>query len=109
MEITFVPTPPTDDELTMYQVLDDLGKHRVWCEMDEARANEQGIIDDILNGRFKRPVRVVAINIDEGWSLDVTKDIAAKLLDDACTQGRSLTAPAWEFVERVTAAVTTTP
>jgi hypothetical protein len=50
----------------------------------------------------------VTFNSDEGWSRDVTKEIAAKLLD-AAAQGHSLTAPAWEFVERVTAAALTTP
>ena len=106
---SLVPTPPPNDELTVYQVLDDLGKlGYVWREIDEASANEQAIINDILSGQFKRPLRVVAFNSDEGWSRDVTKEIAAKLLD-AAAQGHSLTAPAWEFVERVTAAALTAP
>lgn len=104
MEITLVPTPPTNDELTVYQVLDDLGKlGQVWREIDEASANEQAIIDDILSGQYERPLRVVAFNTDEGWSRDVTAEIAAKLLD-AGTQGRWLGPAAWEFIERATAA-----
>jgi hypothetical protein len=107
MEITLVPTPPSDDELTVYQVLDDLGKlGLVWREIDKASANEQAIIDDILSGHYERPLRVVAFNTDEGWSRDVTNEIVIKLLDSAA-QGRWLTAPAWEFVERRTAAAIT--
>lgn len=107
MEIILVPMPPAHNELTVYQVLDDLGKlGHVWREIAEASANEQAIIDDILGGQYVRPLRVVAFNTDDGWSRDVTGEIAAKLLDAAGTQGRSLGATAWEFIERATAAAT---
>jgi hypothetical protein len=108
MEFTLIPIPPTNDELTVYQVLDDLGTllGPVWREIDEASANEQAIIDDILSGQYVRPLRIVAFNTDDGWSRDVTCEIAAKLLDAAGTQGRSLGAAAWEFIERATAAAT---
>jgi hypothetical protein len=108
MQITLVPTPPANDELTGTKswTIGKLG--RVWRKIDEARANEQAIIDDILSGQFERPLRLVAFNTDEGWSRDVTSEIAIKLLD-AAAQGRSLSPPAWEFVERVTTAATTAP
>jgi hypothetical protein len=107
MEITLVPTPLARDELTVYQVLDDLGKlGHIWREIAEARANEQAIIDDILSGQYVRPLRIVAFNTDSGWSRDVTCEIAAKLLDAAGTQGRPFGAAAWEFIERATAAAT---
>lgn len=105
MEFTLVPTPPIGDELTVYQVLDDLGKlGRVWREIRESGANERAIIDDILSGRYERPLRVVAFNTDEGWSRDVTKEIAIKLLDAAAQGHQPLTISAWEFVEWVTTA-----
>jgi phage gp36-like protein len=101
MQIFLVPM--AINRVIVYLLLDDLGKlGHVWREIDEARANEQAIVDDILNGRYERPLRVVAFETEEGWSCDVTKEIAAKLLD-ASTQGRSLGAKAWEFIERVTA------
>jgi len=101
MQFSLVPTAV--NKLTVYLVLDDLGKlGRVWREIDEARANEQAIVDDILSGQYERPLRVVAFETDEGWSCDVTKEIAAKLLD-AGTQGRSLGPKVWEFIERITA------
>jgi hypothetical protein len=107
MEIALVPMPPARDELTVYQVLDDLGNlGHIWREIAEASANEQAIIDDILSGHYVRPLRIVAFNTDDGWSRDVTCEIAAKLLDAAGTQGRSLGAAAWEFIERATAAAT---
>ena len=107
MEIALLPTSPTNDQLTVYQVLDDLGKlGHIWREIAEASANEQAVIDDILSGLYVRPLRVVAFNTDDGWSRDVTCEIAAKLLDAVGTQGRSLGTSAWEFIERATAAAT---
>ena len=44
---------------------------------------------------------VVAFNTAEGWSRDVTEEIAARLLD-LNAQGRMLGASARDFVERVT-------
>jgi hypothetical protein len=106
MEFTLVPTPPAHDELTVYQVLDDLGNQgRVWREMSETSVSEQAIIDDVLSGQYVRPLRIVAFNTDEGWSRDVTNEIAAKLLESAA-QGRSLGPSAWEFIERAIAAAT---
>jgi hypothetical protein len=105
MDIALVPMPPAREELTVYQVLDDLGDlGPMWREIAEASANEQAIVDDILSGQYVRPLRVVAFNTDDGWARDVTGEIAAKLLDAAGTQGRSLGAAAWEFIERATAA-----
>jgi len=99
MRITLVT--PLFDEQAVYLVLDDLGKRgRVWRETDAARASERAIIDNILNGHYERPLRVVAFEADDGWVRDVTRDIAAKLLD-AGSQGRALGDRAWEFIERV--------
>jgi hypothetical protein len=33
----------------------------------------------LLEGQYSAPVRVVAFNTAEGWSRDVTKEIAAEL------------------------------
>ena len=65
----------------VYQVLDDLGEHgHVWPEMAENEANEQTIIQWIIDGQFKRPLRVIAFKTEEGWSRDVTYGIALRIL-----------------------------
>ena len=46
-------------------------------------------------------MRVIAFNTGEGWSRDVTREIAEKLLD-LNNAGTALGAAAREFVERVT-------
>jgi hypothetical protein len=64
-------------------------------------ANEPTIIRWIIEGQFKRPLRVIAFNTEEGWSRDVTREIAEKMLD-LNNAGTALGAAAREFVERVT-------
>jgi hypothetical protein len=82
-------------------VLDELRTGRVWREIDEGLANEVTVIEWIIEGQFNRPVRVVAFNSAEGWSRDVSEDVARKLLNMS-RQGRVLGAAACDFVERAT-------
>ena len=86
----------------VYQVLDDLGEHgHVWPEMAENEANEQTIIQWIIDGQFKRPLRVIAFKTEEGWSRDVTHGIAWRILE-LNRRGTPLGAAARDFVERIT-------
>jgi hypothetical protein len=63
-----------------YLVLDDLGRFgRVWRETAEADANHETVIHDLLEDQYSRPRRIVAFNTAEGWSRDVTVDIADEL------------------------------
>ena len=86
----------------VYQVLDDLGKNgHVWPEMAENEANEQTIIQWIIDGQFKRPLRVIAFKTEEGWSRDITHGIARRILQ-LNRRGTPLGAAARDFVERIT-------
>ena len=61
-----------------YIVLDDLGKlGRAYREVDEEYADRATVIRNISDGQYSNPVRVVSFNTAEGWSRDVTEDIAA--------------------------------
>jgi hypothetical protein len=58
-------------------VLDDFGKlGRAYRETDESHADEETIIETLLHGQYSNPTRVVSFNISEGWSRDVSEDIA---------------------------------
>jgi hypothetical protein len=93
---------PRTDDVDVYLVLDELRTQgRVWREIDEGLANEAAVIEWIIESQFDHPVRVVAFNTAEGWSRDVSEDVARKLLDMS-RQGRVLGAAACEFVERAT-------
>ena len=56
----------------IYLLLDDLGYGRVWRETAEREA----VIQCLLAGEFSDPICIVAFNTVEGWSRDVTVDIA---------------------------------
>jgi hypothetical protein len=61
-----------------YLVLDDFGG-RIgcsWRETDVNSADRETLIRDLLDGQYSNPVRIVAFNTAEGWSRDVTVDIA---------------------------------
>jgi hypothetical protein len=69
------------DDVDVYLVLDDFGKSgRSWREIDEEQTDRETIITDLMRGEFNSPVRVVAFNTAEGWSRDVSEDIAEEIL-----------------------------
>ena len=75
-------------DLTVHIVLNDFGRlGRAYHETDEARCDRQSVIDDLLGGQFDRPIRVIAFNAAEGWSRDVSEDIARAVAEKA--QGKA--------------------
>ncbi len=62
-----------------------------------AEADRETVIQDIVSGQYKKPLRVIAFNTAEGWSRDVTEDIAREIVDSSDSLSRS----ARDFVERV--------
>src|SRR5262249_17823522 len=105
MQTSIVP----DREHTTYLLLDEMTNQHVsiWPEISADQAKEATIVQWIIEGQFSRPIKIVAFNTDDGWSRDVTHDIAAKLLV-LNQNGVALGAAAREFVERVTGQSATT-
>jgi hypothetical protein len=63
-----------------YLVLDDFGRIGCsWRETDAERADRETLIRELVDGQYRRPVRIVAFNSSEGWCRDVTVDIADEL------------------------------
>ena len=63
-----------------YLVLDDFGRIGCcWRETDADNADRQTLIRDLVEGQYSHPVRIEAFNTAEGWSRDVTMDIADEL------------------------------
>ena len=100
------PTPPLapdqrPHDVTVYIVLNDFGQlGRAYVEIDEATADEQTVVNNISDGEYSNPVRVVAFNTVEGWSRDVTEDIARAVLEQGESES-DLSESAKKFVERV--------
>jgi hypothetical protein len=71
---------PRGPEQDTYIVLDDFGRiGRAWRGTDEDAADREALIRDLLAGEFNQPIRIVAFNVAEGWSRDVSVDIADEL------------------------------
>ena len=99
-------TPPLapdeqSHDVTVYIVLNDFGQlGRAYVETDEAKADERTVVNNISDGEYSNPIRVVAFNTAERWSRDVTEDIARVLLEREAREG-DLSEPAKKFTERV--------
>ena len=71
---------PHGAEQDTYIVLEDFGQHGLaWRETDVESADRKTLIEDLLRGEYRHPVRIAAFNTVEGWSRDVTVEIADEL------------------------------
>src|SRR5215213_1600166 len=82
-------------------VLDDFGPiGRAWSENNVEDTDFETVITNLLDGRFSNPIRVVAFITAEGWSRDVSQDVALELRVRCTDQGRELPECLERFVER---------
>jgi hypothetical protein len=92
---------PRGDDQNVYLVVDDLGRlGRVYREADVETTDLEAVILDLLEGQYKDPVRVVAFNSAEGWSQDVSADIAQELRRRCDLQLSDVPSSIQDFVER---------
>jgi hypothetical protein len=92
---------PSADDQTVYLVAEDFGKlGRAWREADYETTDLETVIQDLLSGQYKHPVRIVAFNTAERWSEDVSEDIAQELRRRCNLQLRDLPSTIQDFVER---------
>jgi len=78
----------------------DFGRSgQAYVETDPSQADASTIVRNLLGGQYNRPVRVLALNVEEGWVRDVSQVIAAKVRDVARRHGHGLTAGTRAFVE----------
>jgi hypothetical protein len=91
---------PEGYDQNVYLVVDELGRSRVWREMDVEATDLETVITDLLEGQYSSPVRVVGFNTAEKWSQDVSGDVANELRRRCDLQTRDL--PSWleTFVDR---------
>jgi hypothetical protein len=92
---------PADIGPDVYLVLDQLGQRlgRVWRERDEEDTDFETLIRHLLEGQYSNPVRVVAFNAAEGWSRDVSEDVADELRE-RCADWGETPASLHEFLGR---------
>src|SRR4051794_28758926 len=70
--------PGNDQEA--YLVLDDFGRlGSAWRETNVEDTDLESVINDLMEGQFCNPIRVIGFNIAEGWVRDVSEDVALEL------------------------------
>ena len=95
------PSIVPDDVQDTYLVLDDFGRNgRAWREADVEDTRLETVITDLLSGEYKSPVRVVGFNTGEGWSQDVSADVAHALRQRCDEQMRDVPFFLQDFVDR---------
>jgi hypothetical protein len=95
---TLAPEPQFD--VTVHLVLGDFGNSgRAYRETAEEAADFNSIVDDLMAGQFNNPIRVIAFNISEGWSRDVSDQVARELLERVAKEDKWLARAARRFVE----------
>ena len=82
---------PDSFDRDIYLVLDDFGDRLGWAwpETDVAHTDRATVIRHLLEGQYSSSVRIVAFNTAEGWSRDVTEDIAAELAQASADRGET--------------------
>jgi hypothetical protein len=71
---------PGGEDLDVCLVVNDFGRRgRAWCETDVEATDIETIIQDLLDGQYWDPVRVVSFNTGEGWARDISADVAEEL------------------------------
>jgi hypothetical protein len=82
-------------------VVDDLGRYgRVFREVDIETATFETVVTELLEGQYFNPVQVFSFNPDEGWSRDVSADVAAELRRRCDLQRAETPVGIEDFLER---------
>jgi len=93
---------PTGNDQDVYLVLDNFGGRigQSWREADVEATRLETVLADLLDGQYSNPVRVIAFNTAEGWSRDVSEDVAHELRRRCAEQARDLPSSLEQFVDR---------
>jgi len=51
---------------------------RAWPETAVEDTNLETLIEDLLDGQYSNPIRIVAFNTAEGWSRDVSEVVVGR-------------------------------
>ena len=94
------PSLVPHSEIVVHIVFDDFGNAGwIYRETDERGTSLEAVVDDLLTGQLQNPERVVAFNTSEGWSRDVSEDVAREVVRRVAGSGRPLAASSRKFVD----------
>jgi hypothetical protein len=87
-------------EQDLHFVLCDFGRSgQAYVETDPTEADASTIVRNLLGGQYDRPLRVLALNVEEGWVRDVSEIIAVKVRDMARREGQGLPVGTRAFID----------
>jgi hypothetical protein len=94
-----VPLASSSDQ-DLHFVLCDFGHYgRAYVETDPTKADASTIVRSLLQGQYGRPLRVLALNTEEGWVQDVSQLIARKVRAVAHGEKQELTDGTRAFID----------
>jgi hypothetical protein len=93
--------PEGANDVTVYLVLNDYVRlGRAYAEADPADSGRETIIRSFLADQYENAICVVAFNIAEGWSGDVSEDLALEILQRAVDADENLGPATKRFIDR---------
>jgi hypothetical protein len=91
---------PGRETTTVYLVVDNLGRlGSVWREVDVEATDYETVFRDLLSDQCSNPVRIVSFNTAEGWSRDVSSEVAEDLQQRCDLENKILPESLKAFVE----------
>lgn len=93
---SIIPNDRLDKDF--YLVLEDFRSGAAFRETDEG-FDHATLINDLLSGQYDQVLRVVAFNPAEGWSRDVSEDIARELEHRIGAGGLEVSDALKDFIE----------
>ena len=95
------PVPDYQQDVTVYLVVNDFGQlGKAYIETDIAEADREAINRNFISGQYSNALCVVAFNTAEGWSRDVSEDIANEVLERAFDADENLSEDTKRFIDR---------
>ena len=95
------PVPDYQQDVTVYLVVNDFGQlGKAYVETDLAEADREAIIRKFISGQYSNALCVVAFNTAEGWSRDVSEDVANEVLERAFDADKNLSEDTKRFIGR---------
>jgi hypothetical protein len=92
---------PRGDDQEIYLVVDELGRlGRVGREADVEATSFEMIAADLLSGQYSSPIGVFCFNAIEGWSRDVSVEVAEELRKRCNLQFQDVPPSLADFLER---------
>jgi hypothetical protein len=91
---------PDEHDQTVYLVMDGFSSGCVWREADTDTTDLDTVIKDLLSGQYNDPQRIIAFNTAEGWSEDVSADVAHELRRRCDLQNRDIPSCVQNFTDR---------